>query len=138
LRDGLQSSPAWRAKEDLLKSVPGVGAVLTTTLLAELPELGQLNRKQIAALVGVASFNRNSGVMRGKRRVWGGRAPVRAGLFMAALVGARHNPVIASFYQQLLATRKAKKVALVTCMRKLLTILNAMLKQDIALNHANA
>ena len=138
LSDGLQSSPVWRAKEDLLKSVPGVGTVLATTLLAELPELGQLNRRQIAALVGVAPFNRDSGAMRGKRRVWGGRAPVRAALFMAALVGARHNPVIASFYQRLLATGKAKKVALVACMRKLLTILNAMLKHNIAWNHSYA
>ncbi len=138
LADGLQSSPVWRAKEDLLKSVPGVGTVLAITLLAELPELGQLNRRQIAALVGVAPFNRDSGAMRGKRRVWGGRAPVRAALFMAALVGARHNPVIASFYQRLLATGKAKKVALVACMRKLLTILNAMLKHNLAWSHAHA
>ena len=138
LNDALRSSPIWRAKEGLLKSVPGVGTVLATTLLAELPELGQLNRKQIAALVGVAPFNRDSGALRGKRRVWGGRAPVRAALYMAALVGARHNPVIYSFYQRLLSVGKAKKVALVACMRKLLTILNAMLKHNVAWSHTHA
>lgn len=138
LSEALKASPAWKAKEDLLRSVPGVGKVLATTLLAELPELGQLNRRQIAALVGVAPFNRDSGASRGRRRVWGGRAPVRAALFMGALVGARRNPVIHDFYHQLLATGKAKKVALVACMRKLLTILNAMLKHNIAWKPAHA
>jgi transposase len=128
LGDFLRQSPIWREKEDLLKSVPGVGDVLARTLVAELPELGQLNRKQIAALAGVAPFNRDSGKMRGKRAVWGGRAPVRAALYMATLTATRFNPVIRIFYQRLLAAGKLKKVALVACMRKLLTILNAMLK----------
>lgn len=124
----LRESPVWREKEDLLRSVPGVGPVLTMTLLAELPELGTLTRHQIAALAGVAPFNRDSGQLRGRRTVWGGRAPVRAALYMAALVATRFNPVILAFYQRLLAAGKAKKVALTACMRKLLTILNAMLK----------
>lgn len=129
LQDTLRQSPLWREKEDLLQSVPGVGAVLSMTLLADLPELGRLSSKQIAALAGVAPFNRDSGTLRGKRAVWGGRAPVRAALYMAALVATRHNPVVRAFYQRLVAAGKAKKLALVACMRKLLTILNAMLKQ---------
>ena len=124
----IQSSPSWREKDHLLKSVPGVGKVVSTTLLIELPELGMLNRRKIAALVGVAPLNRDSGTMRGKRTVWGGRAKLRAVLYMAALVGVRRNPVIAAFYQRLLNSGKAKKVALVACMRKLLTILNAMIR----------
>ena len=124
----LQGSPLWRETEDLLRGVPGVGPVLSTTLLAELPELGTLDRRQIAALVGVAPLNRDSGTLRGKRTVWGGRAKVRAVLYMAALVAARFNPVIRAFYQRLLAAGKPKKVALIACMRKLLTILNAILK----------
>ena len=124
----IRSSPSWREKDDLLKSVPGVGKVVSTTLLIELPELGQLNRRQIAALVGVAPLNHDSGTMRGKRTVWGGRASLRAVLYMAALVGVRHNPIIAAFYQRLLNAGKAKKVALVACMRKLLTILNAIIR----------
>lgn len=124
----LKESPLWREREDWLRSVPGVGPVLTLTLLAELPELGTLDRKQIAALVGVAPFNRDSGILRGKRTVWGGRAPVRTALYMATLVATRFNPVIRTFYQRLCAAGKPKKVALTACMRKLLTILNAMLK----------
>ena len=124
----LRESPLWREKEDLLRGVPGVGPVLTMTLLAELPELGTLGRRQVAALVGVAPLNRDSGALRGKRTVWGGRAKVRAALYMAALVATRFNPVIKVFYQRLLAAGKPKKVALTACMRKLLTILNAMLK----------
>lgn len=124
----IRQSPLWREKDDLLRSVPGVGPVLSTTLLANLPELGDLDRKPIAALVGVAPLNRDSGTLRGKRTVWGGRAPVRATLYMAALVATRCNPVIRAFYHRLLAAGKAKKVALTACMRKLLTILNAMLK----------
>jgi transposase len=112
----------------LLQSVGGVGPATTATLIAELPELGTLDRRQIAALVGVAPFNRDSGKMRGKRMIWGGRAQVRRGLYMAALVAARRNPVIARFYQRLLAAGKPKKLALVACMRKLLTILNAMVR----------
>lgn len=128
LKDALRGSPVWREQEDVLKSVPGVGDVLTLTLVAELPELGRLDRKQIAALAGVAPFNRDSGKLRGKRTVWGGRAPVRSALYMATLVASRHNPVIRGFYHRLLAAGKPKKVALVACMRKLLTILNAMVK----------
>jgi len=126
----IRNSPSWREKDDLLKSVPGVGKVVSTTLLIELPELGHLNRRKIAALVGVAPLNRDSGTMRGKRTVWGGRAKLKAVLYMAALVGVRHNPVIASFYERLLKAGKAKKVALVACMRKLLTILNAMIRSN--------
>ena len=128
LRQTLRQSPVWREKDDLLRAVPGVGEQLSLTLLAYLPELGTLNRKQIAALVGVAPFNRDSGTLRGQRTIWGGRSRVRAVLYMAALVSSRHNPVIRDFYQKLLAAGKAKKVALVACMRKLLVILNAILK----------
>jgi transposase len=124
----LRESPIWREKEDLLRGVPGVGPVVSLTLLAELPELGTLGRRQIASLVGVAPLNRDSGTLRGKRTVWGGRAKVRAALYMAALVATRFNPVLQAFYQRLLAAGKPKKVALIACMRKLLTILNAMLK----------
>jgi transposase len=128
LAEVLRQSPIWREKDELLRSVPGIGPVLATTLLANLPELGTLTHKQIAALVGVAPLNRDSGTLRGKRTVWGGRAQVRAALYMAAIVAARFNPVIRAFYQRLCAAGKAKKVALVACMRKLLTIVNAMLK----------
>ena len=128
LRRRIKDSPMWREKEDLLRGVPGVGPVLSVTLLTELPELGTLNRRKIAALVGVAPLNRDSGTRRGRRTVWGGRARVREPLYMAALVATRHNPIIRSFYQRLLAAGKAKKVALTACMRKLLVILNAMLK----------
>ena len=128
----VQSSPVWRAKENLLRSIPGVGPVTSRTLIGNLPELGTLNRKQIAALVGVAPMARDSGTLRGKRLVWGGRAPVRAALYMAALVASRRNPVIRAFYKRLVAAGKPKKVALTACMRKLLTILNAMLKTNTA------
>ena len=138
LGEALRESPLWREKEDLLRSVPGIGPVATMTLVAELPELGTLNRREIAALVGVAPLNRDSGTRRGKRTVWGGRAPVRAAIYMAALVATRYNPVIRAFYQRLCLAGKPKKVALTACMRKLLTILNAMLKQHTAWepNHA--
>lgn len=128
LTRAIRESPAWREKDDLLQSAPGVGPVLARTLLAALPELGTLNRKQSAALVGVAPLNRDSGTWRGRRRVWGGRAHVRAALYMSALVATRYNPVIRAFYQRLCAAGKAKKVALTACMRKLLTMLNAMIK----------
>jgi transposase len=128
LEAAVASSPLYQAKAALLRSVPGVGQVTTLTLLANLPELGQLSRHEIAALVGVAPLNRDSGSMRGKRMVWGGRAPVRAVLYMAALVGLKHNPVIRVFYERLRAAGKPFKVAATACMRKLLTILNAMLK----------
>lgn len=124
----IRESPLWRAREDLLRSVPGVGPVVSRTLIAELPELGQLTRREIAALVGVAPISRDSGKTRGKRIVWGGRASVRAALYMGALVGVRRNSTIRTFYQRLRAAGKPAKVALTACMRKLLTILNAMLK----------
>jgi len=127
LAQTLRESPVWREKDNLLRSVPGVGPVLTTTLLGDVPELGQLNRKQIAALIGVAPLNRDSGTYRGRRAVWGGRARVRATLYMATLTAARYNPVIRAFYERLVAAGKPKKVALTACMRKLLTILNAMI-----------
>jgi transposase len=130
LAQALRSSPIWRAKDDRLRSAPGVGPVLATTLLADLPELGRLNRKEIAALVGVAPFNRDSGNQRGKRMIWGGRASVRAALYMGALVAVRHNPVIRAFYGRLRQAGKGKKLALTACMRKLLIILNAMIKQQ--------
>ena len=129
LRRTLRQSPVWREKDDLLRTVPGVGAQVSLTLLAYLPELGTLDRRQIAALVGVAPFSRDSGTLRGKRTVWGGHARVRAVLYMGALVASRYNPVIQAFYQRLLAAGKPKKLALTACMRKLLVILNAMLKQ---------
>ena len=135
LDDTIARSPVWRAKEDLLRSVPGVGPVVSRTLLADVPELGHLNRKQIAALVGVAPLARDSGTLRGKRIVWGGRAPVRAVLYMGALVATRRNPVIRAFYRRLLAAGKPKKVALIACMRKLLTILNAMMRTSTTWQH---
>ena len=128
LRETLRRSPVWREKDGLLRSVPGIGEQISLTLLAYLPELGTLNRRQIAALVGVAPFNRDSGTLRGKRTVWGGRAGVRSALYMGAMVASCHNPVIRDFYQRLLSAGKPKKVALTACMRKLLTILNSMLK----------
>jgi len=128
LRQLVRASPLWREKDDLLRSAPGVGPVLATTLLAALPELGRLTRQQIAALVGVAPLNRDSGTLRGRRTVWGGRAHVRAVLYMSTVVAMRHNPVVAAFYHRLRAAGKAPKLALTACMRKLLTILNAMLK----------
>jgi transposase len=126
----VRNSPLWRPKADLLVSVPGIGRVVVSTLLAELPELGQLNRRQISALVGVCPFSRDSGARRGKRMIWGGRASVRAALYMAAICAARFNPAIKQFYQRLLVAGKPKKVAIVACMRKLLTILNAMLRTN--------
>ena len=126
----LRNSPLWREREDLLRSVPGVGPALTFSLLAGLPELGSLTRKQVAALVGVAPLSRDSGKFRGQRTCWGGRANVRTALYMPTLVAVRHNPVLRAFYDSLLAAGKPKKVALTACMRKLLTILNAMLKHE--------
>ena len=128
LDQSIRHSPIWRENEDLLRSVPSIGPVVSRTLLAELTELGKLNRKQIAALVGIAPLNRDSGTFRGRRGIWGGRATVRAALYMAALVASRRNSVIRTFYKRLRHAGKAPKVALVACMRKLLTILNAMIK----------
>ena len=132
LEEAVQHSEVWRRNEELLRSVPGVGPVLARSLPAELPELGTITHKRLSSLVGVAPFNRDSGKMRGKREVWGGRAPVRATLYMGALVATRHNPAIKEFYERLLKAGKPKKVALVACMRKLLTILNAMMR-DLAI-----
>lgn len=126
----LKASSLWREYDAILQSTPGVGPVLSRTLISQLPELGDLNRKEIAALVGVAPFNRDSGTWRGRRTIWGGRASVRAVLYMSTLVATRHNPVVREFYERLLASGKVKKVALVACMRKLLTILNAMIKNQ--------
>jgi transposase len=126
----LRASPVWRERETLYRSVPGIGPVCARTLVLDLPELGTLSRQRIAALVGVAPFNRDSGTLRGTRTTWGGRAHVRATLYMSALVAVRYNPVLKAFYQRLCAAGKAKKVALTACMRKLLTILNAMVKHQ--------
>ena len=128
LDDVIRATPAWREAEDLLKSVPGVGDITARVLIATLPELGTLDRKKIAALVGVAPFNRDSGGLRGKRAVWGGRATVRRALYMAALVASRHNPTLKGFHQRLVAFGKPAKVAIVAVMRKLLTILNAIIR----------
>ena len=122
----MEDSPIWRAKEDLLRSVPGIGPVASRTLLAELPELGRLTRREIAALAGLAPFNRDSGLQRGRRMIHGGRASVRKTLYMATLSATQHNPVIQACYERLRQRGKPPKVALVACMRKLLTILNAM------------
>ena len=124
----LQGSDLWSEKAAVLNSVPGVGRVTTSTLLAMLPELGTLNRQEIAALVGVAPLNRDSGRKTGRRHVYGGRAHVRSVLYMAALSARQHNPAIRTFYERLVAQGKEKKVALTACMRKLLVILNAMLR----------
>lgn len=125
----IHATPLWREQEDLLRSVPGIGPVVSRTLLGELPELGTLTHKQSAALVGVAPLNRDSGSLRGRRMIWGGRAVVRGVLYMSAVVAARRNPIIKkAFYQRLRTAGKAPKVALVACMRKLLTMLNAMVK----------
>jgi len=126
----IRSMPLWRERENLLRSVPGIGPVMSRTLLAELPELGTLTHKQLAALVGVAPLNRDSGTLRGRRTCWGGRASVRRVLYMATLVATKWNPVIQAFYARLRAAGKAPKVAVVACMHKLLTILNAMLKHQ--------
>ena len=124
----IQATPLWREQEDLLRSVPGIGPVVSRTLLGELPELGRLTHKQIAALVGVAPLNRDSGSLRGRRIIWGGRAVVRGVLYMSAVVAACRNPIIKAFYQRLRIAGKAPKLALVACRRKLVTILNAMVK----------
>lgn len=123
----IRDSPVWREKDELLRSMPGVGPKVSATLLADLPELGTLDDKKLAALVGVAPLNRDSGVFRGKRRVWGGRAAVRQMLYMATVTATRCNPVFQRFYGRLLAAGKPKKVALTACMRKLLVTLNSML-----------
>lgn len=130
LAQQVRQSPACRERDDLLQSVPGVGRVLSLTLLADLPELGRLSRRQIAKLVGVAPLSRDSGTLRGHRFVQGGRASVRAVLYMGALVATRRNSLIRAFYVRLLAAGKAKKLALVACMRKLLTMPNTMVRTN--------
>lgn len=135
LREAVEASETWRQNEALLRSVPGVGPVLARTLLAELPELGSLTHRRLSALVGVAPFSRDSGTLRGKRAVWGGRAHVRAALYMGALVATRFNPTVRAFYERLLAAGKPKKVALVACMRKLLCILNAVMRDRAPWHH---
>lgn len=134
LRRALETSSAWQVERDLLAGVKGVGEVTTVSMIGLLPELGTLNRKQIAALVGVAPFARDSGTMRGRRTVWGGRASVRTVLYMASLSAIRWNPVLRTFYTRLRAAGKLKKVAIIACMRKLLTILNAMVRDGKPFN----
>lgn len=139
--DGIiDKSPIWKKQEDLLKSVPAVGDVTARTMIAEVPELGTLNRRQIASLIGVAPFNRDSGTLRGRRTISGGRRDVRRCLYMAALTGTRYNPAIRAFYNRLVEIGKPKKLAIVACMRKLLTILNAIVKfgkpwTDVEMRH---
>lgn len=128
LTRAIEASPLWQATDEVLRSIPGVGPVLSRTMMAQVPELGTLGAKPLAALIGVAPFNRDSGTLRGRRTVYGGRAEVRAVLYMGALVATRHNPVIKAFYERLCAAGKAKKVALTACMHKLLTIMNAMVR----------
>ncbi len=134
LNSAIKDSPIWREHDEILQSTPGVGPVLSVTLLAELPELGTLNRRQIAALAGVAPFNRDSGRFRGKRSIWGGRAEIRSVLYMSTLTAVRCNPVIRTFYQRLIGAGKKHKVAMTACMRKLLTILNIMIKNQTSWN----
>lgn len=130
----LRCSPAWKAKDDLLRSMPGIGPINARTMMACLPELGQLNRQKISALVGVAPFNCDSGASRGQRRIWGGRAQVRQALYMAALSARRSNPVIRLLYERLTARGKPHKVAMVACMRKMLIILNTMARHSTSWN----
>ena len=130
LTAGLRKSPAWRAKDELLRSLKGIGRITSGTLLVALPELGRLDRREIAALVGLAPFNRDSGTLRGRRSIYGGRARIRTLLYMAATTAIRCNPVIRAFYERLKSRGKPHKVALVACMRKMLTILNAMVRES--------
>ena len=132
IHDAIRSSPIWLETDDLLRSVPGVGPATSTMLLTHLPELGLLDRRQVAALVGVAPMNRDSGTFRGRRMIVGGRAPVRRALYMATLVAIRHNPSIAVVYQRLRHSGKRPKVAITACMRKLLTILNAIARDRVS------
>ncbi|WWX24697.1 IS110 family transposase [Candidatus Dehalogenimonas loeffleri] len=130
----IESNTEWKEKSDIMQSVPGVGPNLSLTLLSDMPELGNLNRKEIAALCGLAPFNRDSGQRRGQRSIWGGRSSVRAAIYMAAFSAVRWNPLLREFYQRLVDSGKRRKVALVACMRKLLCILNAMLKNRTVWN----
>jgi transposase len=124
----VRASAAWRERDDLFQSVPGIGPIVSCTLVAEMPELGRLSRRAIAKLAGIAPLSRDSGTLRGRRFIYGGRATVRTALYMAAIVGARHNPILRAFYKRLVAAGKPKKVALIACARKLLTILNTMVR----------
>ena len=136
LQKRIQASSVWREKDRLLQSTPGIGPTASMSLLAGVPELGKLNRQKVSKLVGIAPLNCDSGKFRGKRKIWGGRADVRSVLYMATLSATRHNPVICEFYHRLLSRGKLKKVALVACMRKLLTILNRMLQDGVMWNPA--
>ena len=138
LDQSIRSSPLWQHKAEIMQSIPGVGRVTATSLLADVPEIGTLNRREISALIGVCPYSRDSGKSRGRRSIWGGRARVRAVLYMAALVATRHNPVIRAFYQKLVGAGKNKKVAIVACMRKLLVTINTMLKTDTTWNPKTA
>lgn len=138
LDDMIRKSHTWQHKVALMTSVPGMGRVTAIALLAQLPELGGLASKEISGLVGVCPYSRDSGSMRGRRAIWGGRSTVRAALYMAALVGSRYNPIIKAFYQRLVSSGKPKKVALVACLRKLLVMLNAMMKHDQAWHYEPA
>jgi transposase len=131
LQTQLESSPSWQVRNNILQSVPGIGPVVSVSLLAEVPELGTLNRQQISKLVGVAPLNRDSGKLRGTRHIYGGRKYVRSMLYMATLTATRYNPAIKVFYQRLLAKNKLHKVAITACMRKLLTIINVMLRDNV-------
>lgn len=130
IHDAVEQHAAWRHKRDLLTSMPGIGPTVASTLIGDLPELGSLSRRQIAALTGVAPFNRDSGAFRGKRRIRGGRAHSRTALYLSAMVAIRYNPAIKRFYERLLQTGKHKKVALTACIRKIVTALNAMLRDN--------
>jgi transposase len=134
LKKMVKDNPEWKEKSDIMQSVPGVGPNLAITLLADFPELGSLNRKQTAALGGVAPFNRDSGTLRGKRTIWGGRDAVRTATYMSAFVAIRFNRLLKTFFERLIAAGKLRKVAIVACMRKLLCILNAMLKNRTTWN----
>jgi transposase len=138
LEQAIKSNPEWRQKYEILESTPGIGNITAISLVAGFAELGEINRHQAAALAGVAPFNRDSGVMRGKRMVSGGRSRIRTALYMATLVATRYNPVIKAFYLHLCAAGKAKKVALTACMRKLLLILNSMLKHNLSWRYSPA
>lgn len=138
IKNSVQNSPIWREKDNLLRSVPGISDKTSHTLLALLPELGKLNRRQIASLVGVAPMNRDSGLYRGKRKIYGGRKPVRNALYMATVASIRFNPLIKSFYERLTSSGKEFKVALTACMRKLLVIINSMIKKNTAFKQSFA
>lgn len=135
LKKLIKASPIWQEKDKIIQSVPGVGPIMSLALLTSLPELGRINRSQVAALVGVAPFNRDSGKYKGKRAIWGGRASVRTVLYMCALTASRCNPTIKSFYDRLIKAGKLPKVALTACMRKLLVILNTMVKNQTEWSH---